>query len=117
MSVLELALKQGQARFVRVLNKSRFWYHHSQTLLTERQIKVLNRLLDVGAAQKDAEGFEHGINAEKYKSLTKVSKATATRDLTDLLSKGCLIKLPGGGRSTRYAINYGDNLQSPAPEA
>ena len=117
LSVLELALKQGQARFVRVLNKSRFWYHHSQTLLTERQIKVLNRLLDVGAAQKDAEGFEHGINAEKYKSLTKVSKATATRDLTDLLSKGCLIKLPGGGRSTRYAINYGDNLQSPAPEA
>ena len=106
LNVLEVALKQGRARFDRVLDKSRFWYRHSQTPLTERQIKVLNRLLDAGAAQQDAEGFEHGINAEKYKSLTRVSKATATRDLTDLLNKGCLIKLPSGGRSTRYVINY-----------
>lgn len=106
LSVLEDALKQGQVRFNRVLKKSRFWLRHSQTPLIERQIKVLNRLLDVGAAQEDAEGFEHGINAEKYKSLTKVSKPTATRDLTDLLNKGCLKKLPGGGRSTRYAIDY-----------
>ena len=109
LTVLEEALKQGQRRFDRVLQKTRFWQHHGQTPLTERQIKVLNRLLDTGAAQEGAEGFEHGINAEKYKSLTKVSKATATRDLTDLLDKGCLRKLPAGGRSTRYAIDYGDN--------
>ncbi len=108
LSVLEDALQQGQKRFDRVLQKTRFWQRHSQTLLTERQIKVLNRLLDTGAAQAGGEGFEHGINAEKYKSLTKVSKPTATRDLTDLLDKGCLKKLPGGGRSTRYAINYGE---------
>ena len=109
LSVLEDALKQGQARFDRVLKKTRFWQRHSQTPLTERQIKVLNRLLDVGAAQEGAEGFEQGINAEKYKSLAKVSKATATRDLTDLLEKGCLTKLPAGGRSTRYAIDYGES--------
>jgi Fic family protein len=109
LSVLEDALKQGQARFDRVLKKTRFWQRHSQTLLTERQIKELNRLLDVGAALEGAEGFEQGINAEKYKSLAKVSKATATRDLTDLLEKGCLTKLLGGGRSTRYAIDYGEN--------
>lgn len=104
LCTLEYALKQGQIRLNRVFDKSRFWMRHSQTSLTERQIKVLNRLLDVGAAQEDAEGFEHGINAEKYKNLTKVSKPTATRDLTDLLDKGCLIKI-GGGRSTRYTIN------------
>ena len=109
LSVLEDALKQGQACFDRVLKKTRFWQRHSQTLLTERQIKVLNRLLDVGAALEGAEGFEQGINAEKYKSQVKVSKATATRDLTDLLEKGCLTKLPGGGRSTRYVIDYGEN--------
>jgi Fic family protein len=109
LSVLEDALKQGQARFDRVLKKTRFWQRHSQTPLTERQIKVLNRLLDVGAALEGAEGFEQGINAEKYKSLAKVSKATATRDLTDLLEKGCLTKLLGGGRSTRYAIDYEEN--------
>jgi Fic family protein len=108
LNVLEDALKQGQVRLNRVMKKARFWLRHSQTPLIERQIKVLNRLLDVGAAQEGAEGFEHGINAKKYASLTKTSKPTATRDLTDLLKKGCLIKLPGGGRSTRYAINYGD---------
>ncbi len=105
LTVMEEALKQGQRRFGRVLQKTRFWQHHGQVPLTERQIKVLNRLLDTGAAQEGAEGFEHGINAEKYKSLTKVSKATATRDLTDLLDKGCLRKLPAGGRSTRYTID------------
>jgi Fic family protein len=36
--------------------------------------------------------------------MAKVSKATATRDLADLLEKGCLRRLPGGGRSTRYAL-------------
>jgi Fic family protein len=34
-----------------------------------------------------------------------VSKATATRDLTDLLNKGCLKPLGAGGRSVRYVIN------------
>ena len=68
-------------------------------MLNERQIKVLNRLLDsVG------DEFAQGINARKYRSLAKVSKATATRDLTELLEKGCLEKMPGGGRSTRYTL-------------
>ena len=67
--------------------------------VTERQVKLLNRLLD-GAGEE----FEHGINARKYIALTGASKPTATRDLADLLEKGCLTKLPGGGRSTRYAV-------------
>jgi len=53
-----------------------------------------------------AEEFAQGINASKYMALAKVSKAAATRELTDLLAKGCLKKLPSGGRSTRYVINY-----------
>ena len=50
--------------------------------------------------------FKGGINAGKYGSLTKVSKATATRDLQELLEKG-VISFAGesGGRSTRYDIN------------
>jgi len=31
-------------------------------------------------------------------------KATATRHLADLLAKGCIEKLAGGGRNTRYKI-------------
>ena len=101
LSVLQDSLNQGLMRFERVVHKTRFWQRHSQTVLTERQIKVLNRLLD-----GQDEEFPHGINASKYMSLAKVSKATATRELSDLLAKGCLNKLPGGGRSTRYVINY-----------
>ena len=72
------------------------------TILNERQIKVLNRLLDTAG-----EEFAQGINARKYQSLAEVSKATATRDLAELVEKGCLSKLPGGGRSTRYSVEVG----------
>ncbi|MDP1984362.1 MAG: hypothetical protein Q8K23_17590 [Sulfuritalea sp.] len=49
-------------------------------------------------------GFADGISAAQYQSVAKVSKATATRHLADLVAKGCLLKLPGGGRNTRYQI-------------
>ncbi|ERP91706.1 hypothetical protein Q666_02460 [Marinobacter sp. ES-1] len=57
------------------------------------------RLLDSAG-----EEFGKGINARKYQSMAKVSKATATRDLTDLVEKGCIFQLAGGGCSTRYAL-------------
>lgn len=103
LGTLEDALQQGQNRFNRVIQKTRFWQTHSQTVLSERQIKVLNRLLD-----NLGDEFPQGINASKYKSLAGVSKPTATRDLSELLSKGCIVQLPGGGRSTRYQINLDD---------
>lgn len=99
LDVLLDALRQGQNRFERVLYKTRFWQLHAQTVLNARQIKVLNRLLDTWG-----EEFTNRINASKYQRLAKVSKATSTRKLADLLSKDCIHKLPGGGRSTRYAL-------------
>lgn len=99
INVLAEAMQQGIDRIDRVVNKSKFWQRHSQTILSERQVKVLNRLLDNLGAE-----FLQGINAGQYKSLAKVSKATATRDLADLLSKQCLQLMPGGGRSTRYCV-------------
>ncbi|MFV9614865.1 MAG: Fic family protein [Gammaproteobacteria bacterium] len=103
LDTLEDALKHGQNRFNRVIQKTRFWQTHSQTVLSARQIKVLNRLLD-----NLGDEFTQGISASKYKSLAGVSKPTATRDLTELVTKGCLLQLPGGGRSTRYQINLED---------
>lgn len=99
LDTLDVALNQALASIDRVLGKTRFWQRHATTVLSKRQIKVLNRLLDTAG-----EEFEHGINARKYPSLAKVSKATATRDLVDLLEKACLEKLPGGGRNTRYVV-------------
>lgn len=95
------SLQQALARIDRVLAKSRFWQQHRHLALSAEQVKVLNRLLDGGER-----GFEGGISAAQYQAVAKVSKATATRHLGDLLDKQCLVRLPGGGRSTRYQINW-----------
>lgn len=83
-----------------VLKKTQFFDRY-RAELNERQLKVVRRILQAGP-----EGFEGGINARKYKSLTEVSKATATRDLQDLVEKGALRPL-GAGRSARYELNLG----------
>ena len=99
MHTLESAVDHALTTIDRTLQKSRFWQQNRDTPLSQEQIKVLNRLLDGGE-----KGFEDGISAGQYQKVAKVSKATATRHLADLLAKGCLQKLPGGGRSTRYHL-------------
>ncbi|SEQ49938.1 Fic family protein [Amphritea atlantica] len=94
-------LETALARIDLVMQKARFWQVHSQDGLNTQQTKVLNRLLDAGPG-----GFEGHLNAKKYMGIAGVSKATATRHLADLLGKNCLKKLEGGGRSTRYDINW-----------
>lgn len=99
LATLLRSLEHALLRIDRVLIKARFWQAHRDDGLTPEQIKVLNRLLDGGPR-----GFVEGISASQYQAVAKVSKATATRHLADLLEKGCLARLPGGGRSTRYTI-------------
>ena len=104
LGTLLKSLEHALARIDRVLSKTRFWQTHRNSALSAEQINVLNSLLDGGER-----GFENGISAAQYKAVAKVSKATATRHLSDLVAKGCIIRLPGGGRSTRYQINHADN--------
>ena len=80
------------------LKKTKFFDQHKDEL-NERQQKVIRRMLEEGY-----QGFEGGMSARKYVSLAKTSKATATRDLQDLVAKG-IFKPIGGGRSTSYEIN------------
>jgi Fic family protein len=47
------------------------------------------------------EGFKGGLSAEKYTSIAKCSRATTTRDLTDLVSMGALERT-GQLKGTRY---------------
>ena len=69
--------------------------------LSERQLKVIRHMLEEGPG-----GFQGGMNASKYTGITKASKATATRDLQDLLAKGAIALLgEAGGRSTSYRVN------------
>jgi Fic family protein len=81
------------------LAKARFWASHAGSALNDRQRKVLQRLLDAGDG-----GFLGGLTADKYTQITGASKATATRDLVDLLAGGHL-RVAGQGRATRYGIN------------
>ena len=67
--------------------------------LNERQIKVITKMMEYGI-----EGFKGGMTAKKYVSITKTSKATATRDLQDMVEKQCLI-LKGAGRGVHYKLN------------
>jgi Fic family protein len=81
-----------------VLRKTQFFGAHGDQM-NARQLKVVRRMLDEGP-----DDFEGGMNARKYISLTGASKATATRDLQDLLDKGILSAF-GGGRSRAYQVN------------
>lgn len=64
--------------------------------LNGRQQKALLRVLREGP-----EGFEGGLSAGKYISITKASMPTATRDLADMVAKGVLTR-SGERRYARY---------------
>jgi Fic family protein len=100
LNTLLASQQSALMRIERVVAKARFWQTHRGEALASEQLKVLNRLLGGGEA-----GFEEGISARQYQAVAKVSKATATRHLADLLARGYLHRLPGGGRSTRYHLN------------
>ena len=51
------------------------------------------------------ENFEGGLSTKKYISLTKVSKATAVRDISQLVEFGGIEQLEGSkGRNIRYRL-------------
>ncbi|CAL1518748.1 Fic family protein [Chitinophaga sp. MM2321] len=96
--VILAAQRDAKATVQFTVKKARFFdqYKHQ---LNERQLKVVNRMLEKGA-----EGFEGGMTARKYISISKTSKATATRDLQELQVIGVLLQ-EGAGRSIRYQLN------------
>ena len=67
--------------------------------LNPRQEKVLLRMFAEGP-----DGFAGGLSTKNYIAFTKASRATATRDLTDLTAKKALRKT-GKLRHTRYWLN------------
>jgi len=74
-------------------------YDRVKSQLNERQEKALARIFHEGV-----EGFKGGLSAENYISITGAARATATRDLQDLVDKGVLIRT-GALKSTRYHLN------------
>lgn len=81
-----------------LIEKTRF-FDRMRGQLNKRQDKVITRMFKEGP-----EGFKGGLSAENYISISKTSRATATRDLQDLVKKGALNRI-GELKSTRYFLN------------
>jgi Fic family protein len=83
-----------------VRRKAAFWWSHRHSGFSSRQQKLLNRLLDA-----EPEGFSGGMTLRKAISLTKVSRATAWRDLAELVDHQAIEPI-GEGRSRAYRIRW-----------
>ena len=95
LNCLDRAIDGAQDALATIMGKARFWEQFAKEPLNERQIKVLNKLLD---------GFEGKLTTSKWAKLTKCSQDTAYRDILDLIERSALQKDPGGGRSTSYSL-------------
>jgi Fic family protein len=96
----ETILAAQQATLERIdffIQKAKF-YDRFRDRLNERQEKVIARIFKEGIA-----GFKGGLSAENYISITATSRATATRDLQQLVEIGALTRT-GERRHTRYAL-------------
>ena len=86
------------------ISKAHF-YDLNRGRFNDRQAKVIARLFRAGP-----EGFQGGLSAENYISITGTSRATATRDLQDLVEMGALTRT-GERRYTRYWLNLEQEAQ------
>lgn len=81
-----------------LIDKAKFYEKHADHL-NERQQKVVSRMFKEGV-----KGFQGGLSADNYITITQTSASTATRDLQDLTQKGALTRT-GEHKSTRYWLN------------
>ena len=95
LQTLGHAIDSAQATLDTVLFRVRFWQHWAGTVFNERQVKLLNRLLD---------GFDGKLTSSRWASMAHCSPDTALRDINQLVALGILQKMPGGGRSTGYEL-------------
>ncbi len=95
LGALGRAICSAQTTLDGVLAKAHFWQRWAGVSFNERQVKLLNRLLD---------GFDGKLTSTKWAAIAKCSQDTALRDITVLLDLGVLMRSQGGGRSTGYEL-------------
>lgn len=93
------AIEYSDVILEKIIYKYYFWMKNSNFNLNNRQIKILNMLMD---------DFNGVLNTTKWAKIGKCSQDTALRDIQDLIEKGILIKSDGGGRSTKYELKSND---------
>jgi Fic family protein len=88
------AIENSQSIIAQVFKRAEFWKKHTQTQLNERQRKVIAKLLEAGPS-----GFAGDLTTRKYVGMTKTSRATAFREINDMVEKGVVRHVSGKGRS------------------
>lgn len=96
LKCLENVLNSSDTVFSKVLNKHKFWTKYASEILNNRQILLINKLLD---------DFTGVMTTSKWAKIAKCSQDTALRDIQDLLEKKIIQKNSSGGRSTNYSLN------------
>ena len=95
LSCLLRAVQGSAALLAGVLGKAQFWQLWAGVPMSARQTLVLNSVLD---------GMNGKLTNTKWAAIGKCSADTALRDINDLLARGVLGRLDGGGRSTGYVL-------------
>jgi Fic family protein len=95
LGCLDRAVEGAAHILADISRKARFWEAHTQKPFNERQWAIINRLFDA---------FEGKLTSSKWAKQARRSQDTALRDIDDLVKRGVLVKEPGGGRSTSYAL-------------
>ena len=78
--------------------KAKFWDKYRDRKLNERQKKVVLKMLSYLP-----EKFEGGMRVQKYMGITKTTRLTASRDLSDLVMKGLMLS-NGKARGVFYSL-------------
>lgn len=95
LACLLRAIEGAETTLGSILAKSQFWLRWAGTPLNDRQIKLLNKLLD---------GFDGKLTSSKWSTIAKCSQDTALRDISELLERGMLKRSEASGRSTSYEL-------------
>lgn len=95
LSCLLRAVHGAEQTLASVLMKTRYWRHWAGMPMNDRQIKLLNKLLD---------GFDGKLTSSKWAAIGKCSQDTALRDISDLVERKVLMRSDASGRSTNYEL-------------
>jgi len=100
LSMFQSSIENSKTLINKSIFKAKFFKTFVDRNLNQRQLKVINKLLDFLP-----EDYEGGLTNKKYVSITNVSSETAKRDLKELFDLGIILQNEGKGRSTSYRIN------------
>lgn len=102
LSTLHVALADTKKKLGYIVQKTTFWDKYRNHDLNARQVKVLNKILDMGV-----ENFQGSLSKKKYMTIADSSSTTASRDITQLIEIGCIRQIEGtNGRNIRYEIVF-----------